>query len=52
MTKIEDAKALWATLQKEQQTGFSQDQDEEFEDREGNVYNKKTYMDLQRQGLL
>jgi splicing factor 3A subunit 3 len=52
VTKIDDAKALWQTLQKEQQNGFSQDQDEEFEDKEGNVYNKKTYMDLQRQGLL
>ena len=26
--------------------------EEEFEDREGNVYNKKTYEDLKRQGLL
>ena len=25
---------------------------EEFEDEQGNVYNKKTYMDLKRQGLL
>jgi len=25
---------------------------EEFEDQEGNVFNKKTYDDLKRQGLL
>lgn len=26
--------------------------DEEYEDRDGNVFNKKTYEDLKRQGLL
>ena len=26
--------------------------DEEYEDTEGNVFNKKTYEDLRRQGLL
>ena len=52
VTKIDDALALWKSLQEKQQTGFSNDQDEEFEDKDGNVYNKKTYMDLQRQGLL
>jgi splicing factor 3A subunit 3 len=26
--------------------------DEEFEDEEGNVFNKKTFDDLKRQGLL
>lgn len=31
--------------------GFQQD-DEEFEDSSGNVYNKKTYEDLKRQGLI
>ena len=28
------------------------EEDEEFEDRDGNVYSKKVYDDLQRQGLL
>ena len=32
--------------------GFKVEEDEEFEDDEGNVYNRKTYMDLKRQGLL
>ena len=28
------------------------DLEEEYEDQEGNIYNKKTYTDLQRQGLI
>lgn len=32
--------------------GFKAETEEEFEDREGNVYNKKTYEDLRRQGLI
>jgi len=53
ITKIDDALKLWKTLQeKEQQQDFDNEEDEEFEDKDGNVYNKKTYMDLQRQGLL
>ena len=32
--------------------GFKVEEDEEFEDDEGNVFNRKTYMDLKRQGLL
>ncbi len=31
---------------------FRPEIEEEFEDTEGNVLNKKTYIDLQRQGLL
>lgn len=52
MTRIEDAKALWESVQKRESTSFTQDQDEEFEDKDGNVYKRKTYLDLQRQGLL
>ena len=32
--------------------GFRGEQDEEFEDAAGNVYNRKTYEDLKRQGLI
>ena len=32
--------------------GFRGEADEEFEDAEGNVYSKKTYEDLKRQGLI
>jgi len=31
---------------------FRADTMEEFEDEEGNVFNKKTYDDLKRQGLI
>ncbi|KAF0733205.1 hypothetical protein Ae201684_010021 [Aphanomyces euteiches] len=31
---------------------FNKDNEEEFEDSEGNVFNRKTYEDLARQGLL
>lgn len=33
-------------------TGFNADEDEEMEDAEGNVMNRKTWEDLKRQGLL
>lgn len=53
VTSIEDAQALWASLQDRQSGGeFQKDQDEEFEDAEGNVYKKKTWLDLKRQGLV
>lgn len=32
--------------------GFHPEVDEEFEDAQGNVYNRKTYEDLKRQGLI
>ena len=32
--------------------GFKAEAEEEFEDAEGNVYNKRTYEDLKRQGLI
>ena len=32
--------------------GFNAPVEEEFEDDEGNVYNKKTYEDLRRQGII
>ena len=41
---------LW--LQEREKGGFIQEMEEEFEDRAGNVYNKKTYEDLRRQGLI
>jgi splicing factor 3A subunit 3 len=53
ITKFDDAKALWEKLQKRLAvTEFRLEEDEEFEDHEGNVFNKKTFEDLKRQGLL
>ena len=53
ITLIEDAYTLWAKLKAEQGTKeWNPELDEEFEDKEGNVMNRKTYADLARQGLL
>ncbi|KAI8379558.1 uncharacterized protein BYT42DRAFT_598546 [Radiomyces spectabilis] len=53
ITKIDDAYALYQKLKKEGQTEDPKaDTMEEYEDSEGNVYNKKTYEDLKRQGII
>eukprot|EP01016_Furgasonia_blochmanni_P049070 TRINITY_DN7403_c0_g1_i4.p1 TRINITY_DN7403_c0_g1~~TRINITY_DN7403_c0_g1_i4.p1 ORF type:complete len:144 (-),score=42.30 TRINITY_DN7403_c0_g1_i4:139-510(-) len=53
ITSINDALALHQKLLVETETSqFKPDQEEEFEDSEGNVLNKKRYMDLKRQGML
>ncbi|GLU09488.1 hypothetical protein SLE2022_263480 [Rubroshorea leprosula] len=49
---IEEALALWNILQQRKaQNNWCQDL-EEFEDRDGNIYHKKIYVDLQCQGLV
>ena len=49
----QDAKALWEKIQERQGVNkWRPDLEEEYEDLDGNVYNKKTYSDLQRQGLI
>ncbi|EEF48955.1 splicing factor 3a, putative [Ricinus communis] len=53
ITSIEEAKELWKRIQERQGVNkWRPDLEEEYEDREGNIYNKKTYTDLQRQGLI
>jgi len=53
ITLIEDAYTLWAKLKGETQgSTWNPELDEEFEDKQGNVMNRKTYTDLARQGLL
>jgi splicing factor 3A subunit 3 len=52
VTTITDAVTLWKSLQQREAGGFKADDDEEYEDEEGNVFNRKVYTDLQRQGLL
>lgn len=53
ITSIEDAKKLWERIQSRQGLNkWRPDLEEEYEDREGNIYNKKTFTDLQRQGLI
>ncbi|MCL7022713.1 hypothetical protein MKW94_020268 [Papaver nudicaule] len=53
ITSIEEAKALWEKI-KARQGGskWRPDVEEEYEDWEGNIYNKKTYNDLKRQRLI
>ncbi|KAK4703783.1 splicing factor 3A subunit 3, partial [Phenoliferia sp. Uapishka_3] len=53
ITRIEDAIALAEKLKQEgKQEMFAAELTEELEDSEGNVYNRKTWDDLKRQGLL
>jgi splicing factor 3A subunit 3 len=41
-----------ALLESQKKKSFRPDFDEEFEDTDGNVVNKKMFIDLKRQGLL
>ncbi|KAJ3575822.1 hypothetical protein NP233_g831 [Leucocoprinus birnbaumii] len=53
ITRIEDALALAEKLKQEgRHEIFEQETMEELEDDEGNVYNRKTYEDLKKQGLI
>lgn len=53
ITTFEDAMALHNKVQdKKKQVEWVPDEGEEYEDREGNVFNKKTYEDLKRQGII
>jgi splicing factor 3A subunit 3 len=52
VTKIADAEELWRNVQSREKGGFVRDMEEEYEDAQGNVYNKRTYEDLKRQGII
>ncbi|KAE8717474.1 OBP3-responsive protein 1 isoform 1 [Hibiscus syriacus] len=53
ITNIEEAQELWEKIRERQGVNkWRPDLEEEYEDKEGNIYNKKTYTDLQRQGLI
>jgi len=53
ITKIKDAIDLYKKIQQdEKKREWKPEVEEEFEDNEGNVFNKKTYEDLKRQGLI
>jgi len=53
ITKINDALLLWEKMKKDlNYKDWKPEMEEEFEDKEGNVFNKKVYQDLKRQGLL
>ena len=50
---VQEAQELWERV-REKQGGekFKPEVEEEYEDREGNVYDKRTYNDLKKQGLI
>ncbi|OQR92055.1 splicing factor 3A [Achlya hypogyna] len=53
ITSMADALALYEKLKEQlEKETWNKANEEEFEDSEGNVLNKKTYQDLARQGLL
>jgi splicing factor 3A subunit 3 len=52
VTKIDDAVALHKALSSRNTGSFNPETDEELEDALGNVYNKKLYNDLVKQGIL
>ncbi|KAF8380053.1 hypothetical protein HHK36_027523 [Tetracentron sinense] len=48
-----EAKVLWERIQEQQGVNkWHPELEEEYEDKEGNIYNKKTYTDPQRPGLI
>ena len=52
VTKIDDAKALWDNLRARRGGGGVAAAEEEVEDADGNVYDRRTYDDLRRQGVV
>ena len=53
VTKVADALALYEKLKLTLETSkFKGEVEEEYEDNDGNVFNRRTYEDLARQGLL
>lgn len=56
VVRIDDARALWASLQARKRGdgggGGCEADDEEVEDADGNVYDRRTYEDLKKQGVL
>ena len=52
VTTIAEALALHKSLEAKNVGEWKRETDEEYEDADGNVYNKKTYEDLRKQGLI
>lgn len=52
ITSIEDALSLHKVLKSGTKLEFKAERDEECEDDEGNVYTKKTFEDLAKQGII
>ena len=53
MGEFQDAEGLWETIKEEQGNNkWRSDLEEKYEDREGNVFDRKTFTELQMQGLI
>jgi splicing factor 3A subunit 3 len=52
VTSIADALSLHKALDSRKDGKWDRKTDEEYEDADGNVYNKKTYEDLRKHGLI
>lgn len=53
ITSISEARVLYDKLKKIlKESAFDRSEHEQVEDAQGNVYSRKTYEDLRRQGLL
>lgn len=52
VTQIEDAKKLGEFISNSKNSSWTPEEHEEFEDKDGNVYSRKTFTDLLRQGLV
>jgi splicing factor 3A subunit 3 len=53
LTKMADVHALFEKLKREGVgAGFKPEEEEEHEDAEGNVFNRRTFLELQKQGLV
>jgi len=52
ITTIAEALALHKSLESKDSNKWDKQTDEEYEDADGNVYNRKTFEDLKRQGLI
>lgn len=51
-SKLNNVIKLFVENQRRDKGGWRADVDEEYEDQDGNVYSKKTYEDMKRQGLI
>lgn len=50
---FQDAEGLWEKIKEKQGTNkWRPEVEEEYEDAEGNVFDRKTFTELQRQGLI
>lgn len=52
ITSIQEAINLWKKIKTEMNKTQWDKEQEEYEDKDGNVFNKKTFKDLQRQGII